>query len=86
MRQQAANLISRITFVIQKCDENPALIKLAQALYEYLGEEYPEILCLRSIMTVAGLAAMQPPIKDLLPRLTHILRNRQLMYRKPSKT
>lgn len=81
VRQQAADLISRITFVMQKCDEDPQLIKLAQALYEYLGEEYPEVLgsilgALRAIITVVGLAAMQPPIKDLLPRLTPILRNR----------
>ncbi|PVI08170.1 splicing factor 3B subunit 1 [Periconia macrospinosa] len=81
VRQQAADLISRITFVMQKCDEDPQLIQLAQALYEYLGEEYPEVLgsilgALRAIITVVGLAAMQPPIKDLLPRLTPILRNR----------
>jgi splicing factor 3B subunit 1 len=81
VRQQAADLISRITFVMKKCDEDPQLVKLAQALYEYLGEEYPEVLgsilgALRAIVTVVGLAAMQPPIKDLLPRLTPILRNR----------
>ncbi|KAF2662955.1 ARM repeat-containing protein [Lophiostoma macrostomum CBS 122681] len=81
VRQQAADLISRITFVMSKCDEDPQLIKLAQALYEYLGEEYPEVLgsilgALRAIVTVVGLHAMQPPIKDLLPRLTPILRNR----------
>ncbi|OAL55803.1 splicing factor 3B subunit 1 [Pyrenochaeta sp. DS3sAY3a] len=81
VRQQAADLISRITFVMQKCEEDPQLIKLAQALYEYLGEEYPEVLgsilgALRAIVTVVGLSAMQPPIKDLLPRLTPILRNR----------
>ena len=29
-----------IAFVMQKCDDDPQLIKLAQALYEYLGEEY----------------------------------------------
>ncbi|KAF2013493.1 splicing factor 3B subunit 1 [Aaosphaeria arxii CBS 175.79] len=81
VRQQAADLISRITITMNKCDEDPQLIKLAQALYEYLGEEYPEVLgsilgALRSIITVVGLHAMQPPIKDLLPRLTPILRNR----------
>ncbi|KAF2437337.1 ARM repeat-containing protein [Karstenula rhodostoma CBS 690.94] len=81
VRQQAADLISRITFVMQKCDEDPQLVKLASILYEYLGEEYPEVLgsilgALRAIVTVVGLAAMQPPIKDLLPRLTPILRNR----------
>jgi splicing factor 3B subunit 1 len=81
VRQQAADLISRITFVMQKCDEDPLLNRLALALYEYLGEEYPEVLgsilgALRAIVTVVGLAAMQPPVKDILPRLTPILRNR----------
>ncbi|KAF2869564.1 splicing factor 3B subunit 1 [Massariosphaeria phaeospora] len=81
VRQQAADLISRITFVMQKCDEDPQLVRLGQALYEYLGEEYPEVLgsilgALRAIVTVVGLHAFQPPIKDLLPRLTPILRNR----------
>ncbi|KAF2750747.1 ARM repeat-containing protein [Sporormia fimetaria CBS 119925] len=81
VRQQAADLISRITFVMSKCDEDPQLVKLGQALYEYLGEEYPEVLgsilgALRAIVTVVGLHAMVPPIKDLLPRLTPILRNR----------
>lgn len=55
--------------------------KLGIVLYEYLGEEYPEVLgsilgALRSIVTVVGINSMQPPIKDLLPRLTPILRNR----------
>lgn len=81
IRQQAADLVSRITITMHKCDEDGQLIKIAQALYEYLGEEYPEVLgsilgALRSIITVVGLAAMQPPIKDLLPRLAPILRNR----------
>jgi splicing factor 3B subunit 1 len=81
VRQQAADLISRITFVMSRCEEDAQLIKLAGALYEYLGEEYPEVLgsilgALRAIVTVVGLHAMQPPIKDLLPRLTPILRNR----------
>ena len=50
-------------------------------LYEYLGEEYPEVLgsilgALKSIVNVIGMTKMTPPIKDLLPRLTPILKNR----------
>ena len=50
-------------------------------LYEYLGEEYPEVLgsilgALKSIVNVIGMSKMTPPIKDLLPRLTPILKNR----------
>ena len=54
---------------------------LGVVLYEYLGEEYPEVLGsilggLKSIVNVIGMTKMTPPIKDLLPRLTPILKNR----------
>jgi splicing factor 3B subunit 1 len=67
--------------VMAQCGEDALLGKLGVVLYEYLGEEYPEVLgailgALRSIVTVVGINQMQPPIKDLLPRLTPILRNR----------
>lgn len=80
-RQQAADLISRTAMVMAQCGEDALLGKLGIVLYEYLGEEYPEVLgailgALRSIVTVVGINQMQPPIKDLLPRLTPILRNR----------
>ncbi|KAM7196089.1 U2 snRNP component prp10 [Rhypophila sp. PSN 637] len=81
VRQQAADLISRIAMVMQQCGEDGLMGKLGLVLYEYLGEEYPEVLgsilgALRSIVTVVGISQMKPPIKDLLPRLTPILRNR----------
>ncbi|KAJ9137847.1 U2 snRNP component prp10 [Pleurostoma richardsiae] len=81
VRQQAADLISRIAIVMKQCGEDALMGKLGVVLYEYLGEEYPEVLgsilgALRSIVTVVGISQMQPPIKDLLPRLTPILRNR----------
>ncbi|KAF2863478.1 ARM repeat-containing protein [Piedraia hortae CBS 480.64] len=81
VRQQAADLVSRIAVVMKQCGEDNLMGKLGTVLYEYLGEEYPEVLgsilgALRSIVTVVGISSMQPPIKDLLPRLTPILRNR----------
>ena len=81
VRQQAADLISRIAMVMKQCGEDQLMGKLGVVLYEYLGEEYPEVLgsilgALRSIVTVVGINQMQPPIRDLLPRLTPILRNR----------
>lgn len=81
VRQQAADLITRIAIVLKQCDEDGLLGKLGSVLYEYLGEEYPEVLgsilgAMRSIVSVVGISMMQPPIKDLLPRLTPILRNR----------
>jgi len=66
---------------MKQCGEDQLMAKVSVVLYEYLGEEYPEVLgsilgALRSIVTVVGINQMQPPIKDLLPRLTPILRNR----------
>jgi splicing factor 3B subunit 1 len=81
VRQQAADLIARIAPVMKKCDEEKLLAHLGVVLYENLGEEYPEVLgsilgALRSIVAVIGMTRMTPPIKDLLPRLTPILKNR----------
>ena len=81
VRQQAADLVTRIAIVMKQCGEEGLMNKLSTVLYEYLGEEYPEVLgsilgAMRSIVTVVGISSMQPPIKDLLPRLTPILRNR----------
>ncbi|EGG19001.1 HEAT repeat-containing protein [Cavenderia fasciculata] len=81
VRQQAADLISRIAVVVQMCEEEQLLGHLGQILYEYLGEEYPEVLgsilgALKAIVNVIGMTKMTPPIKDLLPRLTPILKNR----------
>jgi splicing factor 3B subunit 1 len=81
VRMQAADLISRIAVVMKACDEEQLMGHLGVVLYEYLGEEYPEVLgsilgALRAIVTVIGMTKMNPPIRDLLPRLTPILRNR----------
>ena len=81
VRQQAADLIGKISAVMKRCGEEQLLNHLGVVLYEYLGEEYPEVLGsilggLKGIVNVVGMAKMTPPIKDLLPRLTPILRNR----------
>ncbi|KAJ3135629.1 Splicing factor 3B subunit 1 [Geranomyces variabilis] len=81
VRQQAADLISRIAIVMRTCGEEKLMGQLGVVLYEYLGEEYPEVLGsilrgLKSIVNVIGMGNMTPPIKDLLPRLTPILKNR----------
>ena len=70
-----------LQFGAQACDEEKLLGHLGVVLYEYLGEEYPEVLgsilgALKSIVNVIGMTKMTPPIKDLLPRLTPILKNR----------
>ncbi|KAF0294033.1 Splicing factor 3B subunit 1 [Amphibalanus amphitrite] len=81
VRQQAADLISKIAFVMKTCQEEKLMGHLGVVLYEYLGEEYPEVLgsilgALKAIVNVIGMTKMTPPIKDLLPRLTPILKNR----------
>eukprot|EP00897_Mesotaenium_endlicherianum_P003517 jgi/Mesen1/3193/ME000184S02249 len=59
VRQQAADLISRIAVVMKQCSE--------EQLMGHLGV---------AIVNVIGMTKMTPPIKDLLPRLTPILKNR----------
>ena len=81
IRKQSADLIARIAPSLKTCGEEGELKKLGLALYEYLGEEYPDVLAsilnaLKSIVNVMGMEDMNPPIRDLLPRLTPILRNR----------
>ncbi len=81
VRMQAADLVSRIAVVIMACEESSHLSHLGVLLFEYLGEEYPDVLgsilnALKAIVNVIGMSNMQPPIKDLLPRLTPILKNR----------
>uniref|UniRef100_A0A7S0WT61 TOG domain-containing protein n=1 Tax=Chlamydomonas leiostraca TaxID=1034604 RepID=A0A7S0WT61_9CHLO len=81
IRQQAADLIARIAPVMKACEEEQLLGHLGVVLYEYLGEEYPEVLgsilgALKGIVNVIGMTRMTPPIKELLPRLTPILKNR----------
>jgi splicing factor 3B subunit 1 len=74
-------LISRVALCMKNCNEENRLGKLGLLLYESLGEEYPEVLGsilggLKAIVNVIGMTRMTPPIKDLLPRLTPILKNR----------
>ena len=81
VRMQAADLISRIAIVMKLCHEDALMGHLGVVLYEYLGEEYPEVLgsilgALKAIVNVIGMTKMTPPIKDILPRLTPILKNR----------
>jgi splicing factor 3B subunit 1 len=82
LRQNSADLLSKISETIYNFgDGEVILLYLSQILYEYLSEEYPDVLssiinALKSIINVVGLEKMTPPIKDLLPRLTPILKNR----------
>lgn len=44
VRQQAADLISKVAGVMKLCNEEKLMGHLGVVLYEYLGEEYPEVL------------------------------------------
>ncbi|KDN42069.1 putative splicing factor 3b subunit 1 [Tilletiaria anomala UBC 951] len=80
-RQQAADLTTKLSVVIKQCEEDQLLARLGVVLFEQLGEEFPESLAsiisaITAIANVVGMTQMNPPIKDLLPRMTPILRNR----------
>lgn len=81
MRQQAADLLARVAPVMAQCGEEAVLCSLGVVLFESLGEEYPEVLAsvigaMRAIVRVVGMEVMTPPIGDLLPRLTPIIKNK----------
>ena len=80
-RQQAADLATKLVVVIKHCGEDALLSNLGVVLFEQLGEEFPDTLASMiaaegAIANVVGMSQMNPPVKDLLPRMTPILRNR----------
>ncbi|CDF32068.1 Putative splicing factor 3b, subunit 1, SF3b1 [Chondrus crispus] len=81
IREHAADLISRIAAVMKACDEEPLMAHMGTVLFEYLGEEFPDVLgsilrAMKAIVEEIGIDQMQPPVNELLPRLTPILKNR----------
>lgn len=70
VRQQAADLTSKLAVVIKQCGEDSLLNKLGVVLFEQLGEEYPDTLgsiiaAEGAIANVVGMQQMAPPVKDL---------------------
>ncbi|CAI4687743.1 CCQ_1a_G0042810.mRNA.1.CDS.1 [Saccharomyces cerevisiae] len=81
VRQHAADLCAILIPVIKNCHEFEMLNKLNIILYESLGEVYPEVLgsiinAMYCITSVMDLDKLQPPINQILPTLTPILRNK----------
>jgi splicing factor 3B subunit 1 len=81
VRQQSADLISKISVTMHVCGERPLLQHLGLVLFEFLGEEYPDVLgsflgALKSILNILGTQEMCPEIKELLPSLVPIMKNR----------
>ncbi|QPG75206.1 hypothetical protein FOA43_002556 [Brettanomyces nanus] len=82
IREQAADMISKVAPVLKVCGEDEMLIRLGTILYESLGEVYPDVLgsilgALRSVISsLNSLDLLNPPISQILATLTPILRNR----------
>ena len=81
VRQQAADLVAKVAPTLAACGEDKLLGHVGVVLYEYLGEEYPDVLAsilraLASVVCVVAADRMAPPAKDILPRATPILKNR----------
>ena len=81
VRQQSANLIVKLANALKLNGEEALMNRLGLILEENLGEEYPEVLgsilkALKALVINVGMTKMVPPIKELLPKLTPILRNR----------
>lgn len=80
VRQNAADLCNILIPVLKNCGEIEMINKLNIILYESLGEMYPEVLgsiirVMSSIMNIMELDSLQPPVNQILPSLTPILRN-----------
>lgn len=81
VREHAADLCAILIPVIKNCGESEMLNKLSIILYESLGEVYPEVLgsilsAMSSAVRCSELSMLQPPINQIVPTLTPILRNR----------
>jgi splicing factor 3B subunit 1 len=88
VRQQAADLTTRLAVVIKQCGEDQFLRKLGLVLFEQLSEEYPDtfgsiIAAEGSIANVVGMMQIDLPLKDLCA-LIFILPSRQLLILLPS--
>ena len=81
VRKQSADLIVKLANSLKLNGEEALLSRLGLILDENLGEEYPEVLgsilkALKALVLNVGMNKMVPPIRELLPKLTPILRNR----------
>ena len=81
VRSQAAALVARLAEHLVACQEEDVVAHLGQILYECLGEEFPEALAsvLRGLAAVVDFVSpekLKPPVEELLPRATPILKNR----------
>lgn len=88
VRQNAAELIAHLADVIFLCDEN-VLSRIGMVLYENLGEEFPDVLAsilfgLKMILLTLGATRCSPSVKELLPKISPVLRNRHELVQEHS--
>jgi len=81
IRAQAASLVDRLASHLVACGEEDQVAHLGLVLYECLGEEFPDTLAavlsgIRAVVDAVSIDKLQPPVAELLPRITPILRNR----------
>lgn len=82
VREQAADMISKIVSVLKICNQDELIIRLGTILYVSLGEVYPDVLgsllgALRAVIQlVKSIDSLNPSISQILATLTPILRNR----------
>lgn len=84
LRTYAANLCNALIPILKSCGEIELINKLNIILFESLGEVYPEVLgaILFAIDKIAGqleFSILQPPPNQILPTLTPILRNNNVL-------
>lgn len=81
MRKNAANLASRLVKTCKALDEQGLIYKLGVVFYENLGEPVGEVLqyvikCIHEVLlSIEDIKKLEPPVTQLLPALTPILRN-----------
>ena len=80
IRKQSADIITKLSKSLQNNAEVTLLQKLCVILNENMGEEFPEVLAsilkaMYNIINCLGLENTIPPIKDIFPKFTPILKN-----------
>lgn len=81
IREAAAELCSVLIPLLHTCGEQETIDKLSIVAYESLGEMYPEVLgavlgIMCSTLATVDVDKVQPPVNQILPTLTPILRNK----------
>ena len=83
IRMYAIDLISSIASIVSDCGFDSQLLDLYKTLNEYIGEEYPEVLgsvihALKVSIENIKQDRLDPPLKELLPKISPILKNQHV--------